>query len=212
MAKEIISGIYKIENTINRKSYVGSSNNIMRRWSFHKWGLTNGKHHSQKMQRAWDKYGELVFEFCVLELVVSNDDLLTYEQKWLDSLQPAYNILNIAGGNGRRPCSEETKRKISAANKGRIKSDESIQKHAAALRGRPLSEDHKRKLSALRKGRIFSEDHLRKIIAANTGKKRSPEVLEKMAAVSRGKKQSQETIAKRLATRAKNKLLRSQTI
>lgn len=33
MKKEIISGIYKITNKINNKPYIGSSNNIKRRWS-----------------------------------------------------------------------------------------------------------------------------------------------------------------------------------
>ena len=36
MAKDIISGIYKITNKINNKSYIGQSNNIYRRFSEHK--------------------------------------------------------------------------------------------------------------------------------------------------------------------------------
>ncbi len=49
---------------------------------------------------------------------------------------------------------EETKRKISEANKGRQKSEETIRKIVAAHIGKPLSSKHKQKLSEIAKERF----------------------------------------------------------
>ena len=40
----IYSGIYKIENIINHKIYIGQSKDIETRWEHHKWELNNHKH------------------------------------------------------------------------------------------------------------------------------------------------------------------------
>lgn len=52
----------------------------------------------------------------------------------------------------RKHCSEETKRKISEANKGKIVSEETKKKLADAHRGIHPSEETKRKMSESRKG------------------------------------------------------------
>ena len=49
--------------------------------------------------------------------------------------------------------SEETKRKVSDANKGRTQSEETRKKRSEALKGKPLSEETKRKMSEVRKGK-----------------------------------------------------------
>lgn len=51
-------GVYRWFNTVNGKSYVGSSANINKRKQEHLKGLTSNNHHSIKLQRAWNKYGE----------------------------------------------------------------------------------------------------------------------------------------------------------
>ena len=58
-----ISGIYKITNNVNGKFYIGSSQNISRRWYDHKRELRIQKHHNKYLQRAWNKYGEENFSF-----------------------------------------------------------------------------------------------------------------------------------------------------
>ena len=55
--------IYQIRNKINDKCYIGSAVKILDRWWLHKKMLRNGNHHSVKLQRAWDKYGENNFAF-----------------------------------------------------------------------------------------------------------------------------------------------------
>lgn len=46
------SGIYQIENKINSKVYIGSSNNIKRRWQKHKALLRHNKHPNSHLQAA----------------------------------------------------------------------------------------------------------------------------------------------------------------
>jgi group I intron endonuclease len=64
------SGIYSIENSINGKSYIGSSINIKRRWYRHLSMLRKNVHDNHYLQNAYNKYGEQSFKFKVLELVL----------------------------------------------------------------------------------------------------------------------------------------------
>ena len=70
--------------------------------------------------------------------------------------------------------SEETKRKIGEAHKGKKHSDETKRKISEALKGKPtwskgkkLSEEHKRKLSETHKGHKVSEETKKKISEAH---------------------------------------------
>jgi hypothetical protein len=62
-------------------------------------------------------------------------------------------------GKTRKPCSEETKRKIAKANTGKP--------------GHPMSAKHRAAIIAARKGKPLSEETKRRISAGNTGKIRS---------------------------------------
>ena len=57
MRTKKISGIYKIENIINNKVYVGSSVSIEDRWIRHKTDLVKGKSCSIKLQNSYNKHG-----------------------------------------------------------------------------------------------------------------------------------------------------------
>lgn len=89
-------GIYRIRNLNNNKCYYGSAKDIKRRWSKHKSQLKYQRHENIILQRAWNKYGEEVFVFEVVELC-DVDDLLNVEQKYLD-LNPEYNMGKQASG------------------------------------------------------------------------------------------------------------------
>src|SRR5712671_3867618 len=81
------SGIYKITCIANGKIYVGSSANLRIRWEQHCNDLRRKAHHSIHLQRAWNKYGENVFIFEIIELVMPWA-ILDREQYWLDKLKP----------------------------------------------------------------------------------------------------------------------------
>ena len=62
-----MTGIYKIENMINHKVYIGQSVLIETRWSAHRGRLNRGKMGKHPLQQSWTKYGENNFSFSVLE-------------------------------------------------------------------------------------------------------------------------------------------------
>jgi group I intron endonuclease len=64
-----MQAIYQIRNTANNKIYIGSTNNVRKRWNNHRSKLNNGKHENQYLQLAWQKYGENSFEFTIIEEV-----------------------------------------------------------------------------------------------------------------------------------------------
>jgi group I intron endonuclease len=88
-------GIYKIINTATNKIYVGSSKNIEVRIRSHFSNLKNKKHHSVKLQRAYDKYGLSSFSHQILELC-EIEDLFVREQHWIDSLDSYHSGYNAS--------------------------------------------------------------------------------------------------------------------
>lgn len=91
-----ICGVYKITNLINGKLYVGSSNNIYKRWDQHKDKLSNKQHGNVHLQSAWNKYGGHNFKFEIIE-ECSPEMQFEREQFYLDTLHPfetnGYNIV-----------------------------------------------------------------------------------------------------------------------
>jgi len=67
-----VCGIYSI-STPNGSTYVGSSTNVCHRWSEHRCHLKRGTHHSERLQKAYEKHGdELIYsviEECSRELL-----------------------------------------------------------------------------------------------------------------------------------------------
>lgn len=59
--------VYKIENKENGKKYIGSSENIRKRFIAHLSALRNNKHPNKELQKDWNEYGEESFKFEVLE-------------------------------------------------------------------------------------------------------------------------------------------------
>ena len=166
-----IMGIYEIVNWEDGKasSYVGSSVDIEQRWRGHRCALRQGAHHSPYLQHAWDKYGEDAFVFSVLEEVEDADMLLAMEEEYIADYVDrghCYNILLMANAPPPRQGwkhSEESKRKMSKAHKGK----------PGPMLGRCHTEETKRKMSEAHRGKKrgpMGAEHKRKIGEANTGK------------------------------------------
>jgi group I intron endonuclease len=83
-----ISGIYRIQSKIkSERIYIGSAVDINDRWRCHLKDLRNNKHHSKKLQRHYDKYGEVDLQLSIL-LGCEKEDLLKTEQYFIDSYNP----------------------------------------------------------------------------------------------------------------------------
>jgi group I intron endonuclease len=178
-------GVYQIKNTITGDYYIGSSCNIKHRVNQHRWYLSNNKHCNPHLQRAWNVYGKPAFEFSTI-LLCDIENKLYYEQGLLDLLKPAYNIAvnAVASAQGLRRsdetlikmsgriCSEETRRKIGDASRGKHPSAETRRKLSESHLGqsRPCSDEHKRKISESNKGKIRSEETCAKLSEASKGR------------------------------------------
>lgn len=114
------SGIYCIRNIIDNKVYIGSAINLQKRWNRHVSHLNHNKHHSIRLQKAFNKYGKSNFAFEVLDYVSNPNNLIKYEQLWLNQLKPEYNICKIAGSCLGTKQSKETKQKRSLTLKGHV--------------------------------------------------------------------------------------------
>lgn len=173
------TGIYKIVNGEDGKIYVGSARDLKKRKRDHFWHLRKGDHCNCHLQNACNFYGIEAFDFIIIELC-STEDLIEREQYYINLLIPhdpniGYNFCRTAGSVLGRAMSEQTKRKISDANKGRKLSKWQIE----LLRG-------------INSGIKHSPEHRLKITVGNTGKKMSDEAKLKISAGNKGKIRTEE--------------------
>ena len=103
--KEILCGIYCIENAINNKKYIGLSRDIYRRWLEHRSELNRGIHINQYLQNSWNIYGENAFNFYIVELC-EPDNLSDRERYYIKT----YNTLSHQNGYNLTTGGENTAR------------------------------------------------------------------------------------------------------
>ncbi len=84
---KILCGVYKITCLENGKIYIGSSNNIHKRWREHKNLLNKNKHCNIYLQNEWNMYGSDKFKFEVLHKCEEKDRFM-FEQSYLDKYLP----------------------------------------------------------------------------------------------------------------------------
>lgn len=160
MKNDIISGVYQIKNKINNKLYIGSSHNLEKRKYEHFKMLKENKHHSPKLQNAFNKYGEENFVFEIIKLInIKNlksiekrNILLNEEQFWIDKLQTVkygYNTCPIAGSRLGTRLTEEQRKNLSEKQKG-VKRKPFTKTHIENMKkgqtGKKLSEKTKNKI------------------------------------------------------------------
>lgn len=152
------TGVYLITNVANQKVYVGSAAfSLTKRIRWHRERLSKGLHNNVHLQRAWEKYGAICFDFTIL-LRCPPEECLKNEQLYMDKLKAAdpefgYNVNPIAGSNLGRVWSLETRQKSSGTRKGKLKTPEHRAKIAAALKGKKKSAEHIEKITAKKRGR-----------------------------------------------------------
>lgn len=130
------SGVYMIKCLSTNKVYIGSAKSIRRRLRVHLHHLRHNKHHSVHLQRAWDKYGEQDFEWCVLDECPLEDKIL-WEQQYMDLYKSAnrdygYNMNPRADGQTDRKWTPEQRLRQSISKIGTKCSEESKQRRREA--------------------------------------------------------------------------------
>ena len=180
---DIYGYIYIIVNKINGKTYIGQRKTT-KDYNSDKY-MGSGKY----LKCAQNKYGIENFEKFLIQYCKDQNELDKQEIFWIAEYRKRckaeYNI--CAGGKGGcakgkkhynygKCLSEETKRKISEAKKGKKLgpySKERVEKAAAAHRGKKVSEDGRKRISEAHKGQLawnkgkhLSEEHKRKLSEA----------------------------------------------
>lgn len=179
------SGIYRIVVDRSDKPamfYVGQTVNLRDRWAGHRRLLRIGKHKNIRLQRSFDKYGEVSFRFETLIVCERRKEILSlYEQRVLDSYDAA-SVYNIS-----RRCVDSrlglttpkaTRDKQSAAAIGRKRSPETCARISAAKKGRPPSPAvmaHIKSLADAKRGTPTSPEHRQALRLANLGKTKPSE-------------------------------------
>ena len=198
---EVYGIIYLIKNKVNGKCYVGqtqkekgfdyryycSGEGIERVYNYHKSLREHNRSYNEHLLRSIEKYGFEAFEVnkC-LDYAFSLEELNIKEKVYIqlyNSLKNGYNETLGGEGTEGRPHSEETRQKISEANKG--------DNHP--MYGKYHTEETKQKMSKIKKGENnpmhgnhHSEEAKQKIREGNKGKHLSNETKQKISEAKKG--------------------------
>lgn len=187
--------IYVRPNLINGKKYVGQVTTIRFKARQNRWNNLNQPYAGPAINNARAKYGIEAFGFEILK--ECDDKELDYWEKYyvkeLNTKAPyGYNLTDGGEGMTGYTLSEETKKKMSDAQKG----------EKNYMYGKHLSEEAKKKISDSNKGKtpwnkgktnIYSEEYKKKISEAKKGKHHSEETRKKLSECNKGKHLSEET-------------------
>lgn len=97
-----IFGVYKIENKINNRVYIGYSSNITNRFHRHFKKLEKGVHWNKSLQTDWNIYGAEIFNFSIEHVVdfkgkIEESELVDIgiylDGVYMDKYANKYNIL-----------------------------------------------------------------------------------------------------------------------
>lgn len=114
-------GIYGIRNIVNNKIYIGSSNDIKRRFRKHRTELNKRKHSNKHLEASYHKYGKDKFDFVILE-ICERKDLIKKECFYIEqskSLDPLYGYnLRIPEPHASLVCSTNYSKILSESKKG----------------------------------------------------------------------------------------------
>lgn len=158
--------IYKATNLVNGKVYIGQTiRPISERIREHNYTSKDGRFLTY-FYRAILKHGKNNFKWETIDKALSQKELDSKEKYWIkfyDSNNKHVGYNNKKGGAngkhlpearkkiseaGRRPCSQETKDKISKANKGQV----------PWAKGRRFTKEHRLKIAMSQKARIINHE------------------------------------------------------
>lgn len=182
------SGIYSITNKANSKIYIGSTGSTMGfkfRWQLHKSELRGNRHANKHLQYSWNKYGEDVFRFdiideCSDEILIGLED---YYIRLCNSMDCKFGYnKREAGSHGKH--TEEAKEKCRISATGRKHTEETKEKcRIAGRKGKGIKRPSEfgLKVSLRNKCRITSIDVKDKISKSLMGHLTSEETKNKIS-------------------------------
>lgn len=143
--------IYRITNMANGHYYIGSAESFARREWQHKYELRKNNHKNPRLQAAWNRYGEEMFVFEVLEDVPTDRTAFDIENTYLMQCvghPDCYNI-NTDAYVPRLgiPHTEASKEKTSRNRKGKAAGPDHYRY------GQQVAPEVRAKISATQKGR-----------------------------------------------------------
>lgn len=90
--RKVEDGVYKIENKVNGKFFIGSTRDVTNLNGL-RFQLNTGGFLNQELQKDWNSYGEEQFEITLLETFEQGENLgvntkkrVEMERKWKESL------------------------------------------------------------------------------------------------------------------------------
>jgi group I intron endonuclease len=189
---------YVITHVKTGRMYVGSSGHVTQRVERHKSLLKLGIHPSSEFQAAYNDDPEITVK---MHLTFDRDEAYDYEQEILDQYLPLGKLFNKQpdarqAGGGVSPT-QETRDKISAANKGLERSLVTRERIRQVKLGVPRSEEMREFLRRRQTGKVLSEETRRKMSDAHRGVKKPPrqaEHVEKLRLARLGSRHSRESI------------------
>lgn len=110
--------IYKIEILNSNNFYIGSAIDFKARKRLHLHQLKTNKHANRYMQRIFNKKGENVFLFSIIEFEILPEKLIEREQYFIDFLKPNLNLCKIAGSRLGQKLSSSQKEKLKGKRTG----------------------------------------------------------------------------------------------
>jgi group I intron endonuclease len=159
----VLSGIYKIQSVVHPdRCYIGSAQNIKGRWLLHISELRRNKHGNNRLQNHFNKHGESDLQFSLI-VGCDKENLISYEQFYIDSLDPYFNILKIAGSALNFKHSEETIKYLRQIHLGHKMTPEQNENNRLARLGKPVwskgvkfTIEHRNHIAEARKRKVIN--------------------------------------------------------
>jgi len=164
--------VYCFENKITQEKYIGATSDVARRYKEH---TSIGKIQNSKsnLHKAIILYGLNQFSFKILEETEDLSKIADLELKWINEMNPEYNIKKYKTGSLGMKFSTESvlklkeKGKISWGNKSEEEKSKIIKNNLTGpKKGYVMPEEQKQRLRELQKGKKWSEDQREKVSLA----------------------------------------------
>jgi group I intron endonuclease len=171
--------VYKAENTLNGKVYIGKTIlPLERRILYHERAKTG------LFPRALRKYGRAGFSFSILDTAESDAELLKKEIQWIaffnSKVPNGYNLTDGGEGMAGYRATEETRSKMRLSAKGKNSGPKNgMYGKTTWITGRHHSTESNRKNSEKHEALWQNPEYRKKLVEAHKGKRQSEETKRK---------------------------------